>query len=86
MFFKGSDNIRVVIPEMHLTEMIGNGLALVSELVKLHGGTISLTSVVDKGSTFTVTLPLGMNFLQIFIAFLLENVTPEKSLTDINRI
>ncbi|WP_442807520.1 response regulator [Trinickia soli] len=37
----------------------GIGLALVQELVKLHGGTISVDSRVGHGATFTVRLPLG---------------------------
>ena len=37
----------------------GIGLALVQELVKLHGGVISLVSLVGEGSTFTVSIPLG---------------------------
>jgi PAS domain S-box-containing protein len=40
-------------------EGTGIGLALVQELVKLHGGTITVASVVGEGSTFTVTIPLG---------------------------
>ena len=40
-------------------EGTGIGLALVQELVKLHGGTITVASVVGQGSTFTVTIPLG---------------------------
>lgn len=37
----------------------GIGLALVNELVKLHGGEIDVTSKVDKGTCFTVKLPFG---------------------------
>jgi PAS domain S-box-containing protein len=37
----------------------GIGLSLVQELVKLHGGTISVTSKVDQGSCFVVTIPAG---------------------------
>ncbi len=41
----------------------GIGLSLVHELVRLHGGTISLTSVEGQGSTFSVRIPLGKNHL-----------------------
>ncbi|WP_129590055.1 ATP-binding protein [Gloeocapsopsis dulcis] len=37
----------------------GIGLSLVQELVKLHGGTIGVTSEVGQGTTFTVTIPTG---------------------------
>ncbi len=40
-------------------EGTGIGLALVQELTKLHGGTITVASVLGQGSTFTVTIPLG---------------------------
>jgi signal transduction histidine kinase len=40
-------------------EGTGIGLSLVHELVKLHGGTISVTSTPSIGSTFIVSLPLG---------------------------
>ena len=41
----------------------GIGLALVQELVKLHGGQISVASELDRGSAFTVSIPLGSSHL-----------------------
>jgi PAS domain S-box-containing protein len=40
-------------------EGTGIGLALVSDLVKLHGGSIGVQSQVDQGTTFTVFVPFG---------------------------
>jgi signal transduction histidine kinase len=40
-------------------EGTGIGLALVEELVKLHGGSIQVTSRLGEGSTFEVRLPFG---------------------------
>jgi len=41
----------------------GIGLSLVQELVKLHGGTISVTSEVDRGTCFVVSVPTGVAHL-----------------------
>lgn len=44
-------------------EGTGIGLSLVAELVKLHGGDITVSSQEHKGSTFSVTIPLGKDHL-----------------------
>ncbi len=41
----------------------GIGLALVHELVKIHGGTMQVESMLGRGSTFTVSIPLGQAHL-----------------------
>jgi signal transduction histidine kinase len=41
----------------------GIGLALVRELVKLHGGDVSVESTYGKGSAFIVTVPFGSGHL-----------------------
>jgi signal transduction histidine kinase len=40
-------------------EGTGIGLALVQELVRLHGGKAGVTSTLGQGSTFRVTIPFG---------------------------
>ncbi|MEO5968771.1 MAG: ATP-binding protein, partial [Bdellovibrionia bacterium] len=40
-------------------EGTGIGLALVKELMSLHGGSIQVKSLVNQGTTFTVAIPLG---------------------------
>jgi PAS domain S-box-containing protein len=45
------------------TEGSGIGLALVKELIGLHGGAITAESVEGAGTTFTIRLPLGVAHL-----------------------
>jgi signal transduction histidine kinase/CheY-like chemotaxis protein len=54
---------RIAGAKSRTIEGTGIGLALVQELVKLHGGAISAASQVSKGTVFTVTIPLGTGHL-----------------------
>jgi PAS domain S-box-containing protein len=50
-------------PQARSSEGSGIGLALVKELVGLHGGSITADSQPGAGSTFTVSIPLGRGHL-----------------------
>jgi RNA polymerase sigma factor (sigma-70 family) len=52
-FFRGGD------PNTRGTRGTGLGLALVREILSLHGGTLEIESVVGVGSRFTFQLPLA---------------------------
>jgi signal transduction histidine kinase/ActR/RegA family two-component response regulator len=54
---------RVDSPGGRSQEGTGIGLAMVKELVKLHHGTIAVTSTVGEGSEFTVSIPAGKEHL-----------------------
>jgi signal transduction histidine kinase len=44
-------------------EGTGIGLALVQELVKVHGGAVEVDSIVSQGTTFIVRIPFGTSHL-----------------------
>jgi signal transduction histidine kinase len=49
---------RAVDPRTHTFSGLGIGLYLVAEVIKRHGGTVTMESAIGKGSTFHVVLPL----------------------------
>ncbi len=54
---------RVAAARGRTHEGSGIGLALVQELARLHGGTVTVESVIDRGSTFRVVVPAGSGHL-----------------------
>jgi PAS domain S-box-containing protein len=57
-FFRADD------PRVREVTGTGLGLALARDVVRLHGGDITVDSQLNKGSTFTMTLPLGIEVHQ----------------------
>ncbi|MHB8902856.1 MAG: ATP-binding protein, partial [Thermoguttaceae bacterium] len=51
-FYRSSD------PRVHAETGSGLGLSLTQEIVRLHGGKLALTSELNKGSKFTISLPV----------------------------
>ncbi|HKV34799.1 MAG TPA: ATP-binding protein [Pyrinomonadaceae bacterium] len=54
---------RVPISQGRTQEGSGIGLALVRELVKLHGGTVIVASTLGQGTVFIVSIPRGRDHL-----------------------
>ena len=63
-------------------EGTGIGLALVNELVRLHGGTIAIESHIDVGTTVRVVIPFGHDHLAVeHVSGDLGRTTPEANAT-----
>lgn len=56
---------RIETARARSNEGSGIGLALVKELVGLHGGTITAASTVGEGTRFTIRLPFGTEHLPV---------------------
>ena len=54
---------RVLNARSRTHEGSGIGLALVSELVKLHAGEVTVDSKVEEGTKFSISIPAGKNHL-----------------------
>jgi signal transduction histidine kinase len=54
---------RVQSEQARSVEGTGIGLSLVQELVRLHGGTVQVTSTLGQGTTIKVNVPLGSGHL-----------------------
>jgi signal transduction histidine kinase/ligand-binding sensor domain-containing protein/DNA-binding response OmpR family regulator len=70
---------RVENPENGHQTGTGVGLHIVSEYVKLHQGYIGVKSTLEKGSTFSIVIPVNEHILEEIIAQNgVENVIPEE--------
>ncbi|HWD38878.1 MAG TPA: ATP-binding protein [Fimbriimonas sp.] len=84
------DEVPHIFDRFHRVEQVarrthegtGIGLALVKELVDLHGGEIRVTSELGKGSIFEVALPLGRAHLPSEKVFSAEDANPPRMMVD----
>ena len=60
--------VRGSTPDGHFVKGTGLGLTLVAQIVEGHGGTVGLDSIVDEGSTFTISLPAHVEPAQAMVS------------------
>ena len=60
--FPAAENLPRVKEKFYKTDNTvagsGIGLAVADEIVKLHGGTLNIDSILNEGTTVTITLPI----------------------------
>ncbi|WP_202929069.1 hybrid sensor histidine kinase/response regulator transcription factor [Chitinophaga agri] len=70
------------IPGSLVNQGSGIGLSITREFVKLHGGTITVDSTPDMGSTFSILLPVkGLTTQPVTLAPVSTNILPATALT-----
>ncbi|CAI2162840.1 17491_t:CDS:10 [Funneliformis geosporum] len=76
---------RVESRQSRCHEGTGIGLALVKELASLHGGDITCTSVLDRGTTFKICFPTGHEHLPSNRIFSRDDINRGKGLLTLDR-
>lgn len=65
------ENLNKIFTPFFTTKKIGKGtglgLAITYGIIKMHKGDIKVKSVVDKGTSFTITLPIKQNFINTML-------------------
>lgn len=74
LLFRPFQQVDASLTRQH--EGTGLGLALTKRLAELHGGTVSLESVENQGSTFRVWLPLTEMRAQLAVRSSVVNLSP----------
>ncbi len=70
------------VPDSMVNQGSGIGLSITKEFVKLHNGTINVSSEPDKGSCFTVILPARKISDSVNQSTVFENIIPTETIAE----